>query len=236
MPVERFRRGPELDRILSALTSDVALGCFLWIERLPETTLVGSDVYLDTLQWVLDRLSEKGLLVWHANGGYCAAAMRDWGMTGIAHSLAWRDHGMPAAPPTGTPRHSRYTYVTGLHYARSFDDAVRLGRSLGNEAYTRLYCDCVFCQGAWESDQHPLELMLQVTAVKGPRNRTDYIPSEQALAANIWHFLWARRGEVVDLHRTPIVDVLMREIDRGIELKGEAANLRRLVSRLRPAS
>jgi len=236
VPVERFSRGVHLDRILSVLSSDMALGCFLWIERLPETTLVGSDVYLDTLEWMLDRLAEKGLLVWHANGGYCAAAMRDWGMTGIAHSLAWRDHGMPAAPPTGIPRHSRYTYVTGLHYARSFDDAMLLGRSLDSETYQRLYCGCSFCLGAWEADQHPLNLMLQVTAVKGPRGRTDYIPSEQALAANTLHFMWARRGEVLDLSQAPIVDVLMREIDRGVELKGEAANLRRLVSRLRPAS
>jgi hypothetical protein len=236
LPIERFQTGAHLQTIVSAVSSDLAAGCFIWIERLSEAALVQSDTHMDTLEWLLDRLSAKDVPVWQANGGFCSAAMRDWGVTGIAHSLAWRDHGMPAAPATGIPRHSCHTYVTGLHVSKHYDEASVLGRPLSSETYQRLYCNCQFCVGAWENDQHPLDLMLQVTAVKGSRGRTAYVPSEQALAANTWHYLWSRRLEVLSFDQASTIDVLMREIDRGVELKGEAATLRRLARRLRPAS
>jgi hypothetical protein len=143
---------------------------------------------------------------------------------------------MPAEQPSGVPHYSCSTYVSGLHSTVSYDTAVQLARGLDLSAYKRVYCGCYFCSGAIERDVHPLQLLVAVRTVRGPRGRPILVPAEAALASNTWHYLWSRRVEIESFRGREVQDVIAEAAETARQLNISPAKLLRLASHLKQAS
>lgn len=229
LPLARALEPRQLDKALDAVSSDLALGALVWIEGLTEERTVmgeGGEVILR----VAEQLAGRGLMVWHAHGGFAALALRDRGITGIVHPLAWRDSGAPAPPPKGVPQHSRTSYLTAMHQSERFGTISQLAAHLTPEEYLEHYCSCWFCGRALAAGRSPLELMLEETERQGPRGRVVQVPSEEALSFNRWHFLWARHLEVEQLREQPVASVIGKAIDDARWLHHDAGYLHRLAA------
>jgi hypothetical protein len=111
-----------------------------------------------------------------------------------------------------------------------------LGRPLSPAEFAARYCECSFCIGAFESNEHPLDLLLEDHEIK-IGNATRKTPTSRAVGANSWHFLLSRRLEVESFDRYAAMDVVRRDIERAEELSGRGATerLRRLMDDLRTA-
>jgi len=232
VPIERFRQPGELASALSAIQPDLALGCLLWIERLTEERTLAESMLLENLLSVLEVLSSRRIMVWHAHGQFSAMTLRPFGMTGVIYPLAWVDRGMPAGSPTGGQPSCR-TYLTSGHHDVQFVRAAQLAERLTPEGYLENYCNCYFCRSAIEAGDRPLELMLEIVQVKGPHGYQPR-PTERALSFNRWHYLWSRHKEAADLSSFGIVEVLQRDINRAASL-GDVGYLDRLVKLFRAA-
>lgn len=236
LPVERIKVGRDLDEAADSIASDNVLGCFIWTERLTEERLYSSDADFDALLHIIDRLASKGIALWHAHGHFTAAALTQSGLTGLAHNLYWVDYGMQAAQPKGTPHYSTRTYVPGLHQTLHFNNAIEIGRGLSIDKYRELYCSCHFCSSLIEHDQHPLDSMLEVMEVPGARGGIQYRPTDRALGANTYHYLWARQQEMAMFAANAAHDVLVAEVLRGQELLRGPSRLEKLLAKLPRAS
>jgi hypothetical protein len=181
---------------------------------------------------ILEIMGSRGLQVWHAHGQFSAMTLRPFGMTGVVYPLSWVDRGMPAPSPTGG-HPSCQTYVSSLHHCVDFAQAARLAGDLTAAQYLERYCGCHFCSEAVRAGNHPLELMLEITHVDGPRGRQRR-PTERSLGFNRWHYLWARHQEAVDLASGKAIDILQRDMLRSRGL-GDSGNLRKLADLLRAA-
>jgi hypothetical protein len=236
IPLERFLDPSERRRVLAGLNPHLSSGCFIWIERLKEEMLLTDDACLSAFEDVVDRLAEIGLPVWNANGGFVSAALRERGIAGIVHNLYWVDRGMPAEQPHGIPHYSCTTYVTGLHRTVHYEAALQLARPLDLADYRKIYCGCYFCAGAIERDIHPLEHLVGVRTVKGPKGRSQMVPTETALASNTWHYLWSRRLEIQALATRDVRGVLEESVQAMRALNVPSERFVRLATHLRRAS
>jgi hypothetical protein len=232
LPLTRIAHQPTVEKAIAEVPTRGAAGYFVWTPGVLEETLIEDDAVFGGLLTVITRLAERGLPVVHVQGSYVTTALRRFGVAGVVHHLGWVDKGEPAEEQRGAIRSCR-TYAPAVRHSILFQEAAALGRDLREAEYLAKYCDCKFCEGAFVTREHPLDLMLEDQAVvPGQRRRT---PTSRATTANRWHYIHARRQEVTAFSSESALDVVSRDIDRAASLVGEVPELERLAARLRTA-
>lgn len=233
VPPERLADRRQLDQLITEVPTDGVAAYFLWTPEVSEGRLLEAADLLGGLIRLVAELAARGIPVGHLHGGYSIAALHDIGVAAMAHSLGWVDRGEPAQQTGGGPPSCR-TYVPGVRRTVLFDSARTLGSELGPSDYVNRYCSCTFCSGAFDANQHPLELLLEEQLITDRRGRSRMTPTGRALGFNRWHYLLARRGEVLTFSERRALDVVADDIEQAYRLGGSGAGqgLRRLASGL----
>lgn len=233
VPPERLALQIQVDRLIADLPTDGVAAYFLWTPEVSEGRLLDAADLLGGLIRLVAELAARGIPVGHLHGGYSIAALHDVGVAAMAHSLGWVDRGEPAQQNGGGPPSCR-TYIPGMRRTLLFDAARALGAELGASDFVDRYCSCTFCSGAFDANQHPLDLLLEEQLITDKRGRSRMTPTGRALGFNRWHYLLARRAEVSAFSATRAVDVVAADIERAYRLGGSDAGqgLRRLASGL----
>src|SRR6266540_4531472 len=223
LPRERLQAPTEVARALREVAADGVAGYFIWTPGVSEHLLLTDQDVFSALLSVIRALADQGVPIVHVHGSYTTAALHDVGLAGVVHHLAWVDRGEPVEELRGAARSCR-TYVPGVRHTLRFGEAEQLGRSLNEEEYLERYCDCRFCEGVLANSQQPLDLLLEDQEIEGQRRRT---PTSRATAANMWHYVHARRQEVEAFSQSRALDVVGRDIGRAATLVGSAPALER---------
>jgi hypothetical protein len=230
LPHERLLVATEVEHALATVAPD-ASAYHIWTPGVKEASLVSDPNLLPALLYVIGALANRGVPVVHLHGSYVTAALRDFGIAGVVHHTGWVDKGELAAERRGAIR-SCQTYIPGLRHSVRFAEAEALGRQLDQAEYLDHYCGCRFCVGVFGEGQHPLDLLLEDQPVGDTRRRT---PTSRATTANTWHYLSARRDEVLAFSSGDILEVVERDLERASALAGDAPALQHLAARLRSA-
>jgi hypothetical protein len=203
----------------------------LWTPGVTEAMLLSDPNLLSAVLHVITVLASRGVPVVHLHGSYVTSALRDFGIAGVVHHTGWVDKGEQAAERRGAIR-SCQTYVPGVRHSVRFSEAEGLGRPLNEAEYLDYFCGCRFCAGVFAEGQHPLDLLLEDQPVGETRRRT---PTSRATTANTWHYLSARRDEVLAFSSGPILQIVERDMERASALAGSAPALQYLAAHLRSA-
>lgn len=216
--------------LLNAVPTDGVGAYLLWTPGVTEERLLSDHETFATLATILRTFRARRVPCVHLHGRYTAMALTHLGISGIAHHLAWVDNGDPATEPGGFAR-SCQTYVPGIRDVLRFPQALSVGRHLSADDYLRLYCGCDFCKGAFDTETHPLDLLLEDQPLANLDRRT---PTARAAGANIWHYLLARGQEIEAFRTRPWDDVLRQDIAREKALTSGrvASRLERLAHEL----
>jgi hypothetical protein len=94
-----------------------------------------------------------------------------------------------------------------------------MGRDLGKADFQDLFCGCTLCVGFFDAGYHPLDLMLEEQTISWGKG-TRQTPTSRATAANTWHFLQARRQEVIAFSTSASTEVIAADIERAARLAG----------------
>jgi hypothetical protein len=237
IPDRRLRDRREVNALLTTLAVENVSAYFLWTPSVTEDMLLSDPSAFVPVLAIITALRERGIPVVHLQGSYVTAALHEVGLSGVAYHLGWIDKGEPASEQQGGPR-SCQTYVPGVRYSLRFTQALHLGRHLTPSEYLERYCDCTFCAGVFaEGQQHPLDLLLEEQTIDMGDGRHRQTPTSRAATANTWHYLLARRQEVVAFSGEPAQDVIQRDMSLATALAGEpsAARLGRLAAQLHGA-
>jgi hypothetical protein len=230
LPRDRLLVPSEVEHALKSVAPDVG-GYHLWTPYVTEDALVGDPSLFPALLHVIAALAERGAPVVLLHGCYVTEALRDFGVSAVVHHTSWVDKGEGAVERRGAIRSCR-TYVPGVRHSVRFAEAEDLGRELGQSEYLDRYCGCRFCTGVFAEGQHPLDLLLEDHPVGDTRRRT---PTGRATTANTWHYLSARRDEVIAFSSGSVLAVVERDMERAAELGEKPPALEQLSARLRPA-
>src|ERR1700719_571927 len=160
VPPERLTNTHELDRLLASVPVDGINSYFVWTPEVTEELLITDQQVLGGLLRLISTLANRGIPVGHQYGNYTIAALHDVGLSAMAHHLGWVDKGEPAEEK-GFRLRSCQTYVPAVRHCLRFPQAAQIGRGLDGQAYHDRYCDCRFCTGAFETGEHPLDLLLE---------------------------------------------------------------------------
>lgn len=225
LPLKRAQDPLERAAALQAVLCEEAGGVLIWMSGMTEERLMERTEDFDGFLAVLDSLNSHGKVIGHAHSGFAAAVLRDRGLHSLIHRVHWTDDGMPAEPGGGPAACT--TYVTALHRAVYFDRAWPLIPKDPQE-YLRQICSCFFCREAVAAGEHPMDLLMQAVEIRGPRGGTRLTPSDGAIMANRFHFLWSRRLEVQSIEELGPREYLHRELERLTSLGVPRGRLNRL--------
>jgi len=218
VPVDRLRDPVDVAAVLEGVPTEGVAEYFLWTPWVTEDLLLADEDLFANVLTLIDALANRDIQVGHLYGTYLTLALRDVGITTFAHHLGWIDKGQPAEVTEGGAR-SCQLYVPGIRRPARFLRARQMGRHLGNADYQDLFCNCTWCVGLFDAGHHPLDLMLEEQTIpwgKGSRQT----PTSRATAANTWHFLQARRQEVLAFSMSSSSEVIANDIDRAARLAG----------------
>ena len=236
IPARRLLERRSMGQFLVSVPSDGIGAYLIWTPNVPEATLLTDPILLNQLLRLVASLADRGVPVGHLHGGYVVSALHDAGISAVVHHLGWVDKGEPAETGRGGLR-SCQTYVPGLRHSVRFENAHDLGRSLDASTYAQRYCECGFCTGAFENDQHPLDLLLEDEFIPFKNGRGRKTPTSRAVGVNTWHYLLSRRAEIEKFSVQQAPDVIKGDIERAAVLGGkdETHGLRRLANELSAA-
>lgn len=234
VPMERLLDPGELGHLIDSVPREGVSSYLIWTPNVTEERMLSDDRVFSAVLRLVSVLADRGLSLGHLHGSYSIAALHDLGIDTFVHNLGWVDKGEPANEQGGGPRSCR-TYVPGIRHAIRFDQARALGYHLNADEYVSRYCNCDICTGSFESDQHPLDLLLEEHPVNNMPGRQT--PTGRATELNTWHFLISRRQEVEAFASLRASEVVARDIERATALAGinERDRLRRLADGLRSA-
>lgn len=218
VPVDRLRDPAGVVSLLEGLLTEGVAEYFLWTPWVSEDLLLTDQSLFTNVLSVIDALANRGLQVGHLYGTYLTLALRDVGITTFAHHLGWIDKGQPAEVTQGGAR-SCQLYVPGIRRPARFLRARQMGRGLGKAEFQDLFCSCALCVGFFDAGYHPLDLMLEEQTIPWGKG-TRQTPTSRATAANTWHFLQARRQEVLAFSMSTSTEVIAADIDRAARLAG----------------
>lgn len=235
VPADRLADIREVDKALTSLPSQGVEACFIWTPGVTEDDLLAYHELFAGLLHLMGALADRGLWVAHHYANYSVSALHDVGLNAVTYHLGWVDKGDPATESRYLLR-SCSTYVPGMRRSMPFRMAAEVGRPLEAIEYSRRYCECSFCVGAFDAGQHPLDLLLEDHAVPWGRHQRQ-TPTSRAVGANSWHYVLSRRLEVDAFSVAPAVEVIRRDIERAALLSGGEGSdrLRRLAEELRSA-
>lgn len=220
VPASRLRDPGEVAAMMSRVPTDGVAAYFVWTPWVSEDSLLGEPEIFAGLLQLVRGLASRGIPVGHLHGTYLTMALREVGISALAHHLGWIDKGQPADSPKGGIR-SCQTYVPGVRRAVRFERARELGRDLGAAAFADLYCDCSLCVGFFENGQHPVDLLLEETRIPWGTG-TRRTPTSRAVGFNTWHFLLARRAEIEAFSASSALDVIRDDMARSGRLADQA--------------
>jgi hypothetical protein len=222
IPFERLMDPSEVQKVLETTPTAGISSYFLWTTDVSEQMMLSDTSIYATILALVSQLSNRGIPVVFQHGNYSIMALHDFGLVGTTHHLGWVDHGGPTQQMEFAVRSCR-TYAPAVRHSILFGRAATAGRSLNRDEYADQYCGCLFCLGAFDDlGVHPLDLLLQDEErvdKKGKKRRT---PTEPAVAANTWHYLWNRQLEVQAFSANSARDVVRRDIERAALLLGTA--------------
>ncbi len=236
VPLERLAEPRELDQLLKSVLGDGASSYSLWTPGLTEERLLADRNLFAAVLRLVTGLAERNIPVGHLHATYVIAALHDVGIAAVAHHLGWVDRGEPAHQSGGGPRSCK-TYVPAVRHCVPFERAYKLGRSLEATQYQERYCSCAFCSGAFDADEHPLDLLLEEDTISVGRGRERGTPTSRATGMNTWHYLLSRRQEIEAFSTLPATEVIERDLYRATALAGRrgTGRLQRLIDGLRAA-
>ncbi len=227
VPMERLLDADDLRRLVASVPTDGVASYLIWMPNVTEERILSDDRVFGQVLYLVSELAGRGADVGHLHGSYTIAALHDLGIGIFVHHLGWVDKGESADERSGGPR-SCQTYVPGIRHTIRFDRARGLGYHLGAADYVGRYCGCDICVGAFEAEQHPLDLLLEEHPVSNMAGRQT--PTGRAAELNTWHYLIARQQEVEAFSGQPASEVVARDMERAASLAGahESNRLRRL--------
>ena len=212
VPAARLRDAAELEALIRSVPRDGVAAYFLWTPWVSEDSLLAEPDVLGGLIRLVTTMAARGVPVGHLHATYVTMALRDAGVSAVAHHLGWIDKGQPADLSRGGIR-SCQTYVPGVRHSVRFERARELGGNLGGTEFADLFCDCTLCTGFFENGQHPLDLLLEEMRITWG-NGTRRTPTSRAVGFNEWHFLLARRAEIEAFSREPALEVVQADMAR----------------------
>jgi hypothetical protein len=221
VPVERLVDADEMQALVRSVPTEGASAYFLWTPKVIEERLLIDHFAFAALFRLIADLADRGVAVGHHYANYTVEALHDVGLAAVVHHLGWVDRGQPAEEQ-GPAMRSCQIYVPGVRHCVRFAEAARLGRQLDAREYAERYCECVFCAGFFQTDEHPLDLLLEAQTVVMKNGRERQVPTSRSVGANTWHYLLSRRLEVKAFSDRPATEVIATDIERASSLMRDA--------------
>ncbi|MHB1511045.1 MAG: hypothetical protein ACYCST_16015 [Acidimicrobiales bacterium] len=236
IPFERLIDGRELRKVVSSIPTGGVSSYFIWTPKVTEERLIADNELLVSLRRLIATLAGRGIPVGYQYANYSIFALHDGGLAAATHHLGWVDHGEPSEEQAFMIR-SCQTYVPAIRHCVRFPEASTLGGPLSADEYSKRYCECDFCAGAFNSGGHPLTWLLESQTIVMKNGRERLTPTSQAVGANTWHYLLSRRLEVQAFSADSASDVIERDIERASALNrgGDASRLEHLATELKSA-
>jgi hypothetical protein len=234
VPIERLLDDAELRALMDSVPTDGTNAYFLWTPKVTEERLLDDHAVFAALLRLIANLADRGIAVGHQYSNYAVEALHEIGLGAVTHHLGWVDRGEPVEDQAFAMR-SCQTYVPGVRHSVRFPEASNLGRSLEADEYIERYCECTFCTGFFEINEHPLDLLLETQTVVMKNGREREIPTSRSVGANTWHYLLSRRLEVQAFSERSAIEVIEGDIERASALKrgGDVARLGHLATELK---
>jgi len=187
----------------------------LWLEGVPESLLMRDHDALSALLRLIEALKHRGHPIEHQHGSYLTLALCALGgVDAISHHLAWTDTGN-AANGSSPPFRSCRTYAPGVRHPITFHEAEAIAGDMAASQYLELFCGCKFCKGMFDQGQHPFDILLESRDLTLKNGNSRTVPTSRSVGANTWHYLLARREEVLAFSETSALEILARDIHRS---------------------